>query len=132
MSLLPKHLSKVNMRRHIRFAGSTLPTSSLYDAISYVLHHPIDVTYQSPDSTCEADKELKSPGDQLSPKRISFRRSLALGGFDLEARDGQELDKGIVTSGREYNEEVKPRNWAQVVHEYFTSGKEQSTTTKKA
>ncbi len=46
-SLLPHHLPSLGVRRHIRLAGSTLLASSLFDAISYILQHQIDVSYET-------------------------------------------------------------------------------------
>ena len=118
------------MRRRIRFAGSTLTTSSLYDALSYVLHHPIDVTYQS-EAPYKKDKQSKGSDDEYPPRFAAFRRSLGFGEFELKGSDGEEPGEGVVDSGKEYVEELEPKNWSEVVHEYFIRGKEQSTTTKK-
>ena len=130
-SLLPLHLSVLSMKRRIRFAGSTLTTSSLYDALSYVLHHPIDVTYRSPEAPYKKDEQPKDSGDNLPPKLASFRRSLGFGEFELKVPDDEEPGKGIVDSGKEYVDELEPKSWSEVVHEYFTRRMEHSTTAKK-
>ncbi|KAJ9603327.1 hypothetical protein H2200_012105 [Cladophialophora chaetospira] len=130
-SLLPDYLTSLNTKRHIRFAGSTLPVSALYDAISYVLRHPIEVTYQTPDASYESDKQLKGSYNEHSPKLPSIRRSLGLGAYRLQAPDGQEPGQGTTSSGKEYVEALSPKNWAQVVHEHFMKTKDQSPTMKE-
>ncbi|EXJ66198.1 uncharacterized protein A1O5_10814 [Cladophialophora psammophila CBS 110553] len=110
-SLLPHHLPCLNARRHLCFAGSTLSNLSLFDAVSYVLRRPLDVTYDSLDISYENESQLKAAGDKF---QRSFRRILGCGGFELKEQE-------VAQSGREFWHEVKPKAWAQVVYEFFTS-----------
>ncbi|KIW70796.1 hypothetical protein PV04_03036 [Phialophora macrospora] len=127
-SLLPQHLPSLSVRRHVRFTGSAMPTSALYDAISYVLHHPIDVTYLTLDSS--HNHESKKSHGSLQPKIAAYRRSLGFGGFEIKEPDEDQLPgRDVVCSGKEYLKELRPRCWAEVVHEYFTRGGNETTTT---
>jgi hypothetical protein len=106
-----------------------MPTSSLYDAISYVLHRPIDVTYLNHDSG-SYNHESKESRNKLQTKIAAYRRTLGSGGFEIKEPDDDQLPgRDVVCSGKEYLQELRPRCWAEVVHEYFTSGNKETTTT---
>ncbi|KIX09874.1 uncharacterized protein Z518_00955 [Rhinocladiella mackenziei CBS 650.93] len=65
VSLLPYHLFSLNMRRHIRFAGSTIPTSPLFGTVAYILNHPVNVTYETLASSFEYEKKQKEAGNEF-------------------------------------------------------------------
>jgi hypothetical protein len=123
MSLLPQHLDGLDIKRYIRFAGSTLSASALYDAMSYVLHRPINVTYQPIEALHVSKKQRKMPGNKLDPKGTALQRILGSGGFELEEPNRIEQGKGVINIGQEYVDKLKPMNWAEVVHEYFAREK---------
>ncbi|OAP61364.1 hypothetical protein AYL99_03567 [Fonsecaea erecta] len=124
-SLLPHHLSELNLRRYLCFAASTLPSLSLFDAISYVLRHPIDVTYE--DTLYASSSSYRNEEQQKAPLgsdiQQSFRRSVGFGGFELKEQD-------IANSGAKFRHEVKAKTWTQVVHEFFTSADRQTALVK--
>ncbi|KIX96718.1 uncharacterized protein Z520_07437 [Fonsecaea multimorphosa CBS 102226] len=113
-SLLPHHLSDLNLRRYLCFAASTIPTLSLFDAISYVLRHPIDVTYEEGLYASSYKTEHSEKAMVGNDVQQSFRRSVGFGGFELKEQD-------IAHWGGEFRHEVKAKTWAQVVHEFYTS-----------
>lgn len=120
-SLLPQNLRDLNARRHIHFAGSTLPTYSLFDAVSYVLQRPVDVTYQSLDSLSKEKKHAESVEDTNDPKHASFQRTLGFGGFEVKYPEKEDpRNSGVVSSGPEYTAELRPKCWAVIVNEHFT------------
>lgn len=108
-SLLPKHLSSLNMTRHIRFSGSTFLVASLFDAISYILQHHISITYQTLESSNKDEKQMQEAGDEVLSKSVSARRAIGFGGFGLEEQDGL----------KEYEDEVRPKQWPEIVAEFF-------------
>ena len=112
------------MKRHIRFTGSTLTTSALYDAMAYVVHHPIDVTYQPLKAESKLDKLLNASNDDVDSKYAAVRRSLGRGVFALEEPGSQEKDRGVVGSGDELMALLKPQAWTAMVHKHFTSKKD--------
>lgn len=118
-TLLPTHLDALNVKRHIRFAGSTLATSSLFDAIAYVLNHPVSVTYETEPEDADAG--------EISTSSRAGAPSVGFGAWDLTAtRDqpGQEqgnmgMDVEIRHLGRDLERELKPKGWAEVVWDNF-------------
>lgn len=114
------------MKRYISFAGSTLTVSSLYDAISYVLHQPINVTYETKDAARKSEKAQSGSEYEPSPSLDSFRRYLGLGVYVLDPRDRNEFGKEIASSGKEHIAELRPKSWTKVVHEHFTKEKGQT------
>ncbi|OQV09700.1 hypothetical protein CLAIMM_13792 [Cladophialophora immunda] len=110
-SLLPHHLYNLNLKRYLCFAASTLPNLSLFDAVSYVLRHPIDVTYEGFCSSHEKEEQQKAAGDKVPQ---SFRRSVGFGGFELKEQD-------VAYNREKFRFEVKAKTWAQVVYEFFTN-----------
>ena len=107
------------MRRHIILAGSTISTSSLFDAISYVLRHPIKIHYE----TLESSFECEAPSEQaenMTPENIaSLRRSLGFGGFEIKETDEKPSKDVIVSAGRAYLEGMAPKTWAESVDAFF-------------
>jgi hypothetical protein len=91
--------------------------------MSYVLHHPIHVTYQALPTANELDKQMTGSEDPTDSKRISLLRSLGVGGFDLERADRWEPDESISSYGDDYVELLKPKHWTEMVHEHFNGGR---------
>jgi hypothetical protein len=141
-TLLPTHLPPhaLHIRRHIRFAGSTLATSSIFDAIAYVLKHPISVTYET--GTDDTEQEQLGAGaragarskKETAPQDPGPGVGIGFGGWDLTV--GQDLDQrargqrqsrvenvedAVVHLGRDLEMELKPKGWAEVVWEFFAT-----------
>jgi hypothetical protein len=118
-SLLPQHLSNLGGRRQIRFAGSTLTISAVYDAISYVLEQAIDIQYHPVEALDTLDKPVKEEGCAKKTNQDSFLRSFGSGGFDVgEATEVAASGKIVFSSNKDYLELV-PKTWAEVVHSHF-------------
>jgi len=118
-SLLPTHLSDLSTRRYIVLAGSTLSTSSLFDAISYVVRHPINVKYQALGSSSASDRQSTQPEDSLRGRLASLRRCLGFGGFELKEKNEDRSKNVITTDGRDYMDGAAPKTWTEVVHDFF-------------
>jgi hypothetical protein len=141
-SLLPDHLPSLGVKRHIRLAGSTLLASSLFDAVSYILHHQIDITYEKLEEKREERPEessavarakmkerqkkqqqkdmVKESRDCWTSRSTSARRSLGFGGFALEP-GSDDSATGVWSGGREYETLIRPKGWAEIVATFFTA-----------
>jgi len=64
-SLLPEHLTTLNVTRTVRYAGSTQKLSALYETISDVTGHPISVKYTNKEESYARQRPLGIPVTNL-------------------------------------------------------------------
>jgi hypothetical protein len=135
LTLLPSHLARLDVKRHVRCAGSTLATSSLFDALAYVLDRPISLTFDlGLAESLQQEKREQEAGHEAACRQISRRRTVGMGGWEVvdEDHDHDDPDLGqsdesrravhahtVLHLGREFQHDLRPKGWAEVVWEHF-------------
>ncbi|KAH6665717.1 hypothetical protein B0J14DRAFT_660416 [Halenospora varia] len=106
-SLLPTHLPNLAGGREVRFSGSTIPISTLFNIVSNVLGHEIDVKYLSVEESYLFQDEQIKAGNAFLGKFASAMRAIGFGGADMGKGNNADYP------------ELKPVSWEEAVKGFF-------------
>lgn len=91
----------------MRYSGSTMPLSALYDTIAQVTKTELAVRYVSKEESFEREKALHASGDAWMATFVSAIRSIGFGASGIVPDDNVEYG------------EVARREWRAIVEEEF-------------
>jgi hypothetical protein len=61
---------------------------------------------------------------------VSLKRTLGAGGFQLQASESAKPNLVMIKNGQEYLD-LDPKSWTEVVHDYFTNGRDKLDIKKR-
>ncbi|KAF2166486.1 hypothetical protein M409DRAFT_23124 [Zasmidium cellare ATCC 36951] len=101
--LLPSHLTSLSGPRIVRYSGSTMPLSVLYDTIAQVTKTELAVRYVSKEESFDREKALHASGNAWMATFVSAIRSIGFGASGIVPNDNAEY------------KEVRRREWRAIV-----------------